>query len=558
MAEIIRMPKMSDTMEEGVIAQWLKKVGDKVKPGDILAEVETDKATMELESYDEGTLLYIGVKEKDAVPVNGVIAILGEEGENIDDLLNDIESGGSAESAPNEKNEDGSEGDTKGKSEEKSKDAAVDIDVSGIAATVITMPKMSDTMQEGTISSWLKKEGDVVKSGDVLAEVETDKATMELESYDDGTLLYIGVAAGDAVEVNGVIAIIGEKGADFETLLKAHNQKSSGGEKDKASDQPKEGKETEEAKDKAEDTKVESSPTESKSQSNEKGRIKASPLAKKMAADKGVDISLVQGSGDNGRIIKKDIENFDPSKVPSASASSAGESIPTIGQESYKDVKVSQMRKVIAKRLAESKFTAPHFYLTMEINMDSAIVARKSMNEVAPVKISFNDMVIKAAAVSLKQHPAVNSAWMGDKIRYNDHVHIGMAVAIDDGLLVPVIRFADSKSLSQISKEAKSLAGKAKNKELQPKDWEGNTFTVSNLGMFGIEEFTAIINPPDACILAIGGIKQTPIVKDGEIKIGNVMKVTLSCDHRVVDGVVGSSFLKTLKSLLEEPVRLLI
>jgi len=558
MAEIIRMPKMSDTMEEGVIAQWLKKVGDKVKPGDILAEVETDKATMELESYDEGTLLFIGVKEKDAVPVNGVIAILGEEGENIDALLNDIESGGSAESAPNEKNEDGSEGDTKGKSEEKSKDAAVDIDVSGIAATVITMPKMSDTMQEGTISSWLKKEGDVVKSGDVLAEVETDKATMELESYDDGTLLYIGVAAGDAVEVNGVIAIIGEKGADFETLLKAHNQKSSGGEKDKATDQPKEAKETEEAKDKDEDTKVESSPTESKSETNENGRIKASPLAKKMAADKGIDISLVQGSGDNGRIIKKDIENFDPSKVPAASASGAGESIPTIGQESYKDVKVSQMRKVIAKRLAESKFTAPHFYLTMEINMDNAIVARKSMNEVAPVKISFNDMVIKAAAVSLKQHPAVNSAWMGDKIRYNEHVHIGMAVAIDDGLLVPVIRFADSKSLSQISKEAKSLAGKAKSKELQPKDWEGNTFTVSNLGMFGIEEFTAIINTPDACILAIGGIKQTPIVKDGEIKIGNVMKVTLSCDHRVVDGVVGSSFLKTLKSLLEEPVRLLI
>lgn len=558
MAEIIRMPKMSDTMEEGVIAQWLKKVGDKVKPGDILAEVETDKATMELESYDEGTLLFIGVKEKDAVPVNGVIAILGEEGENIEDLLKDIESGGSAESAPNEKNEDGSEGDTKGKSEEKSKDAAVDIDVSGIAATVITMPKMSDTMQEGTISSWLKKEGDVVKSGDVLAEVETDKATMELESYDDGTLLYIGVAAGDAVEVNGVIAIIGEKGADFETLLKAHNQKSSGGEKDKATDQPKEAKETEEAKDKDEDTKVESSPTESKSETNENGRIKASPLAKKMAADKGIDISLVQGSGDNGRIIKKDIENFDPSKVPAATASGAGESIPTIGQESYKDVKVSQMRKVIAKRLAESKFTAPHFYLTMEINMDSAIVARKSMNEVAPVKISFNDMVIKAAAVSLKQHPAVNAAWMGDKIRYNDHVHIGMAVAIDDGLLVPVIRFADSKTLSQISKEAKSLAGKAKSKELQPKDWEGNTFTVSNLGMFGIEEFTAIINTPDACILAIGGIKQTPIVKDGEIKIGNVMKVTLSCDHRVVDGVVGSSFLKTLKSLLEEPVRLLI
>lgn len=549
MAEIIRMPKMSDTMEEGVIAQWLKKVGDKVKPGDILAEVETDKATMELESYDEGTLLHIGVKEKDAVPVNGIIAILGEEGENIDDILKGIDSGDDTESAPKEDK-------SKGESSEKAKETTVDIDVSGIAATVITMPKMSDTMQEGTIASWLKKVGDEVKSGDVLAEVETDKATMELESYDDGTLLYIGVNEGDAVEVNGVIAIIGDKGADFETLLKAHQQKTSSSEASGGSEAPKDDK----SETKTEEVKKESAPTNTTASSTETGRIKASPLAKKIASEKGIDISLVQGSGDSGRIIKKDIENFDPSKVAATASASGNEasSGAAIGQESYTDVKVSQMRKVIAKRLAESKFTAPHFYLTMEINMDKAMEARKSMNEVAPVKISFNDMVIKAAAVSLKQHPAVNSAWMGDKIRFNDHVHIGMAVAIDDGLLVPVIRFTDSKSLSEISKEAKSLAGKAKNKELQPKDWEGNTFTVSNLGMFGIEEFTAIINPPDACILAIGGIKQTPIVKDGEIKIGNVMKVTLSCDHRVVDGVVGSAYLKTLKSLLEDPVRLLI
>ncbi|AEL24476.1 pyruvate dehydrogenase complex dihydrolipoamide acetyltransferase [Cyclobacterium marinum] len=550
MAEIIRMPKMSDTMEEGVIAQWLKKVGDKVKPGDILAEVETDKATMELESYDEGTLLHIGVKEKDAVPVNGVIAILGEEGENIDDLLKDVDSGGSSESASTETKEDAAEE----KSEDKAKETTSEIDVSGIAATVITMPKMSDTMQEGTIASWLKKEGDEVKSGDVLAEVETDKATMELESYDDGTLLYIGVSEGESVEVNGVIAIIGEKDADYKTLLKAHQQKSSGAEEVKA-----EPVKEEKSAPKAEEGKPSNAVADSSTSTTDKGRIKASPLAKKMASEKGIDISLVKGTGDNGRIIKKDIENFDPSKVTAASSSSSdAPSGVAIGQESYTDVKVSQMRKVIAKRLAESKFTAPHFYLTMEINMDKAIEARKSMNEVAPVKISFNDMVIKAAAASLKQHPAVNSAWMEDKIRYNDHVHIGMAVAIDDGLLVPVIRFTDSKSLSQISQEAKSLAGKAKNKELQPKDWEGNTFTVSNLGMFGIEEFTAIINPPDACILAIGGIKQTPIVKDGEIKIGNVMKVTLSCDHRVVDGAVGSAFLKTLKSLLEDPVRLLI
>ncbi|WP_162342176.1 pyruvate dehydrogenase complex dihydrolipoamide acetyltransferase [Cyclobacterium salsum] len=550
MAEIIRMPKMSDTMEEGVIAQWLKKVGDEIKPGDILAEVETDKATMELESYDEGILLHIGVEEKDSVPVNGVIAILGEKGENIDELLKEIKSGGDGEASKESKEEPEEEQETT-KSESDSKKGAEKIDTSEINATVITMPKMSDTMQEGTIASWLKKVGDEVKSGDVLAEVETDKATMELESYDDGTLLHIGVEEGDSVEVNGVIAIIGEKDADYETLLKAHKQqKEKPAGEEKAA--PKAEKEEEKSSPKSESQPEKTADTGS---SSSNGRIKASPLAKKMAKEKGIDISLVKGTGDGGRIIKKDIENFDPAKAPAAAAGSTSAGI---GQESFREEKVSQMRKVIAKRLAESKFTAPHFYLTMEINMDKAIEARKSMNEVAPVKISFNDMVIKAVAASLKQHPNVNSAWMGDKIRYNDHVHIGMAVAVDEGLLVPVIRFADSKSLSQISKEAKTLAGKAKNKELQPKDWEGNTFTVSNLGMFGIDEFTAIINPPDACILAIGGIRQTPIVKDGEIVPGNLMKVTLSCDHRVVDGAIGSAFLQTIKNLLEDPVRLLI
>ncbi|MBD3627936.1 pyruvate dehydrogenase complex dihydrolipoamide acetyltransferase [Cyclobacterium sp.] len=556
MAEIIRMPKMSDTMEEGVIAQWLKKVGDEVKPGDILAEVETDKATMELESYDEGVLLHIGVDEKDAVPVNGVIAILGEKGENIDDLLKEIKSGGDGESSKETASKEKQSAEKQESTEKKSETKSEKIDTSDINATLITMPKMSDTMQEGTIASWLKKEGDEVKSGDVLAEVETDKATMELESYEDGTLLYIGVEEGDAVEVNGVIAIIGEKGADYKKLLEAHKQEASSGsatESTEETDAPKEKSPEKEEKAKPEQE------TGSTASSSSNGRIKASPLAKKMAKDKGIDISLVKGSGDGGRIIKKDIESFDPSKVASADKSSgAMAASPAVGQESFREEKVSQMRKVIAKRLAESKFTAPHFYLTMEINMDKAIEARKSMNEVAPVKISFNDMVIKAVAAALKQHPNVNSAWMGDKIRYNDHVHIGMAVAVDEGLLVPVIRFTDSKSLSQISQEAKSLAGKAKNKELQPKDWEGNTFTVSNLGMFGIDEFTAIINPPDACILAIGGIKQTPIVKDGEIKIGNLMKVTLSCDHRVVDGAIGSAFLQTVKQLLEDPVRLLI
>ncbi|MCR9013756.1 pyruvate dehydrogenase complex dihydrolipoamide acetyltransferase [Aquiflexum gelatinilyticum] len=567
MAEIIRMPKMSDTMEEGVIAAWLKKVGDAVKPGDILAEVETDKATMELESYEEGVLLYIGVEEKNAVAVNGVIAIIGEKGEDIDSLLKDIEGG----DAPTPKAEEKKEEKTEAPKEEKAAPAPQkaeapkeSIDVSGINGTVLTMPKMSDTMTEGTIASWLKKVGDTIKSGDIIAEVETDKATMELESYDDGVLLYIGVEEGNAVEVDGVIAIVGEKGADYEKLLKAHKAKSGGAEAPAPEEKKEEKPAATEAK--APETKPsETKPAEASAptSSSENGRVIASPLAKKMASDKGIDIALVKGSGEGGRIIKRDVESFDPASVkPVASqataATSAAASAPALGQESFREEKVSQMRKVIAKRLAESKFGAPHFYLTMEINMDKAIASRQSMNEVSPVKISFNDFVIKASAMALKQHPKVNSSWLGDKIRYNDHIHIGMAVAVEEGLLVPVIRFADSKSLSQISTEAKTLGGKAKNKELQPKDWEGNTFTISNLGMFGIDEFTAIINPPDACILAVGGIKETVIVKNGQMQIGNIMKVTLSCDHRVVDGAVGSAFLLTLKGLLEDPVRMLI
>ncbi len=565
MAEIIRMPKMSDTMEEGVIAAWLKKVGEEVKAGDILAEVETDKATMELESYDEGVLLYIGVEEKDAVPVNGVIAIIGEKGENIEDLLKEVKGGGgdSAEEPKQENQEQKEEPESKEETKDDEKpaeetaSASEEIDVSGINATLITMPKMSDTMTEGTIASWLKKEGDEIKSGDIIAEVETDKATMELESYEDGTLLYIGVKEGDAVEIDGVIAVVGEKGADYKKLLESHKSKQGASASEPLAEK-KEEKEVEKVQT-PESKPVETSQKPSEAtKSSENGRVKASPLAKKLADDKGIDVSLVKGSGEGGRIIKRDIENFDLASVkPTASAATPATST-GVGQESFREEKVSQMRKVIAKRLAESKFNAPHFYLTMEINMDKAIGARISMNEISPVKISFNDMVIKAAAAALRQHPKVNTAWLGDKIRYNDHIHIGMAVAVEEGLLVPVIRFADTKSLSQISKETKSLGGKAKNKELQPKDWEGNTFTVSNLGMFGIDEFTAIINPPDACIMAVGGIKETVIVKDGEMKIGNLMKVTLSCDHRVVDGAVGSAFLLTFKSLLEDPIRLLI
>ncbi|MBC6368609.1 pyruvate dehydrogenase complex dihydrolipoamide acetyltransferase [Algoriphagus sp. AK58] len=547
MAEIIRMPKMSDTMEEGVIASWLKKVGDTVKPGDILAEVETDKATMELESYEEGVLLYIGVKEKDSVPVNGIIAIIGEKGEDFQHLLN----GTSATPAKKEEAPAAPQAEAP-----KSAPAPVEkIDTSNIHATVITMPKMSDTMQEGTIAAWLKKVGDAVKSGEIIAEVETDKATMELESYEDGVLLYIGVEAGNSVAVDGVIAVIGEKGADYQTLLKAHQ---GGGKSSVPVESPTapvaEKKETPSAP-----SPQPAAPTSVPAPVTAGERVKASPLAKKIAAEKGLDIRQVAGSGEGGRIVKKDVETFVPAPAPQAApAQVAASSAPVLGQESFREEKVSQMRKTIAKRLAESKYSAPHFYLTMEINMDKAIEARKSMNEFSPVKISFNDMVIKAAAAALRQHPKVNSSWLGDKIRYNDHIHIGMAVAVEEGLLVPVIRFADSLSLSQISNQAKTLGAKAKNKELQPKDWEGNTFTISNLGMFGIEEFTAIINPPDACILAVGGIKETVIVKDGQMKIGNIMKVTLSCDHRVVDGAVGSAFLQTLKGLLEDPVRILV
>jgi len=537
---------MSDTMEEGVIAAWLKKVGDSVKPGDILAEVETDKATMELESYDEGVLLYIGVKEKDAVPVNGVIAIIGEEGEDFQSLLDasDSSSEDKKEEAPKEEE----------KSEPSKSDASKEkVDVSEINAILITMPKMSDTMQEGTIATWLKKVGDEVKSGEILAEVETDKATMELESYEDGVLLYIGVEAGDSVPVDGVLAVIGEKGANFQKLLNA--QESNSSQKEEKSDVKIEAPAEKKEELKKETSSVKPSAAPQASSTADGDRLKASPLAKKIAEDKGIDIRAVSGSGDGGRIVKRDVENFVPSAAPQPSASAPA---PTVGQESYREEKVSQMRKVIAKRLAESKFGAPHFYLTMEINMDKSIEARKSMNEISPVKISFNDLVIKAAAAALRLHPKVNSSWLGDTIRYNDHIHIGMAVAVEEGLLVPVIRFADTLTLSQISTQAKSLGGKAKNKELQPKDWEGNTFTVSNLGMFGIDEFTAIINPPDACILAIGGIKETVIVKNGQMQIGNVMKVTLSCDHRVVDGSIGSAFLLTLKSMLEDPIRLLV
>lgn len=540
MAEIVRMPKMSDTMTEGVIAKWHKKVGDTVKSGELMAEIETDKATMDYESFNTGTVLYIGAPEGQAIKVNDVLAVVGNKGEDYKALL---EGAGQAASSGGKT----AESKPAPAAAPSSSDAA--IDTSGIKAEVVLMPKMSDTMTDGVIAAWHKKVGDAVKSGELMAEIETDKATMEYESYNTGTLLYIGAEAGKSVPVNGVLAVIGEKDADWKTLLKAHEAKASGG----ASSTPAASAET-----KAAAAAPKAEPVAAEQTTN--GRIKASPLAKKLAKDKGLDISKIQGTGDHGRVTKSDVENYKPAAEPAqAKAGKAAPVLPAVvGQESFEEITVSQMRKTIAKRLAESKFSAPHFYLTMEINMDKAIEARKSINEISPVKISFNDMVLKAAAAALRQHPDVNVSWLGDKMRKNHHIHIGVAVAVKDGLLVPVIRFADNKSLSHIAVEVKDLAQKAHDKKLQPSDWEGSTFTISNLGMFGIEEFTAIINPPDACILAVGGIKETAIVKNGQLVPGNVMKVTLSCDHRAVDGAVGAAFLKTFKGLLEDPVRILI
>ncbi len=488
-----------------------------------------------------------------------------------------------------EKDQSDKEDDTTADDEEANQsnedDSEESADASDVAANVILMPKMSDTMEEGVIASWLKKVGDTVESGDILAEVETDKATMELESYEDGTLLYIGVEEGGAVPVDGVIAVIGEEGADYEKLLKSRSGKKAEKE-DNASDDkaPEASSEENDEASSSEDESIEKdapafapsrSTNGSSNSASADSRIKASPLAKKMAEDKGFELSSIEGSGENGRIVKRDVESFQPSTKPaeqpseekktdSSKATSSGAptapiSLPqVVGEESFEEVKVSQMRKAIARRLAESKFGAPHFYLTMEINMDRAVAARASINEYSPVKISYNDIIIKAVAAALRQHPKLNVSWQGDTMRLNQHIHIGVAVAVDEGLLVPVIRFADNKSLAHIATEVKELAGKAKNKKLQPQEQEGGTFAVSNLGMFGIEEFTAIINPPNSCILAVGGIKETPIVKDGAIVPGHVMKVTLSCDHRTVDGALGAAFLQTLKAFIEEPLRIMI
>lgn len=551
MAEVIRMPRLSDTMTEGVIAAWHKKVGDTVKKGDLLAEVETDKATMELESYKDGILLHLGADTGSKLQVDDLLAILGEKDEDISDLLKG-ESGGTPakEEAPAE------EPAAEKKVEKDSSSSSSSLDLSTIDEVVL-MPRLSDTMTEGVIASWVKNVGDKVSKGDVLAEIETDKATMELESYKNGVLLHQGAAAGEKIQVNDLLAIIGAEDFKIDEIVAAAK---AGGTSASATEAPAQAQSQPQ-------TKSQPQP-ESEQEVVNTGRIFASPLAKKLAEEKGIDLKYVKGSADNGRIVKADIENYKPAAKPapqtqspstSPSTSTVTPFVPGGAGEGYKDVPNSQMRNVIAKRLSESKFSAPHFYLKMDIIMDEAMAARVKMNEISPVKISFNDMVIKAAAMALRKHPAVNSSWMGDAIRLYDHIHIGMAVAIPDGLIVPVIRFADQKTLSQISADAKELGGKAKNKKLQPNEFTGSTFTISNLGMMDIDEFTSIINAPDSCILAVGRIKEEVYRKaNGEFDVRNIMKLTLSCDHRSVDGAVGAAFLQTLKGYLENPVTMLV
>jgi pyruvate dehydrogenase E2 component (dihydrolipoamide acetyltransferase) len=546
MAEVIRMPKMSDTMTEGVIAAWHKQVGDAVKSGELLAEIETDKATMDFESPASGILLYIGPNAKEAVAIDGILAIIGKAGEAFEALL-----GGSPQvlaqpvaSTPG----------TPQPPAAQNKENAVAVSTlppppktaEKVNANAILMPKMTDTMTEGVLVKWHKKVGDAVKSGDLLAEIETDKATMDFESPESGTLLYLGVEAGKPIQPGTILAIVGQAGANYQALLQSQSQTSNGTAFQPVSTPPADAL----------------APQANGTSLRHDEHIKASPLAKVLAKEKGIDIAQIPGSGPEGRIIKKDVENYVPMSQPAkempATLIENKPSEKPAATGDFEEVSLSQMRKTIARRLSESMFSAPHFYLTMEINMDKMVEYREQINQVSPVKISFNDLVIKAAALALRKHPAINASWLGDKIRYHHSIHIGMAVAVAEGLLVPVIRNTDHKLLSEIANQTKELAGKAKDKKLQPAEMEGSTFSISNLGMFGIEEFTAIINPPNSCILAVGTIKQAPIVKEGEIKVGNLMKLTLSCDHRVVDGATGADFMKTLKGILEEPLRLTV
>lgn len=557
MAEVIKMPRLSDTMEEGTVAKWLKKEGDKVEEGDILAEIETDKATMEFESFYDGVLLHVALEEGDTAPVDELLAIIGEEGEDIEDLI----SGGASEAddSKEDSKEDDSKEEEKDTAEEDSEDDA-DEGSGEIpeGVEVITMPRLSDTMEEGTVATWLKQEGDQVEEGDILAEIETDKATMEFESFYEGVLLHIALEEGESSPVDDVLAIIGPEGTDVDQVLKS--LKSGGGEKKakKAKDSDKKETEKEESTAKSSESSSKEESSEKETEGKDGSRIFASPLARRMAEDKGIDLSDVKGSGENGRIVKKDIENYKPSeKAAEKPAVAAAQTYVPAGEESFEEVKNSQMRKTIAKRLSASKFTAPHYYLTIEVDMDNAISSRKAINNMPDTRVSFNDMVIKASAMALRKHPQVNSQWEDNVTKIAEHIHVGVAVAVEDGLVVPVLPFADQMSMTQIGGNVKDLAGKARDKKLQPKEMEGSTFTVSNLGMFGIQEFTSIINQPNSAILSVGAIEEKPVVKNGEIVVGNTMKLTLACDHRTVDGATGSQFLQTLRTYLENPVTML-
>jgi len=540
MAEVITMPRLSDTMTEGKVSKWHKKVGDTVKEGDILAEIETDKAVQDFESEINGTLLFVGVEEGSAAPVDSILAIIGKEGEDISSLTNGV--GAKSEGAEKKTEE-----------EHKTENESTDVETADEGSSsdipegveVITMPRLSDTMTEGKVAKWQKNVGDTVKEGDILAEIETDKAVQDFESEVNGTLLYQGVAEGDAAEVDKILAIIGPAGTDVSSVV-------SGGGK-KAAAPKAEAKTETKSEDKKEEAPVAASSTGE--------RIAISPLAKKIAEDKGVDFSAIKGSGENGRIVKKDVENYQPSPQPAAaSAPKAAPAQPSVAFTPGVDSETvnSQMRNIIAKRLGESKFTAPHYYLTVEINMDKAIEARKEMNAVPDTKVSFNDMVIKAVAVALRKHPQVNSSWAGDKIIHHGNINVGVAVAVPDGLVVPVLKNTDFMNYNEISAAVKDMAGRAKTKALKANEMEGSTFSVSNLGMFGIETFTSIINQPNSAILSVGAIVEKPIVKNGQIVVGNTMKLSLACDHRVIDGATGAQFLQTLRTYLESPLSLLL
>lgn len=545
MAIVVNMPRLSDTMEEGTVASWLKNVGDRVEEGDILAEIETDKATMEFESFNEGTLLHIGVQEGETTKVDELLAIIGEEGEDISSLLDGSSGEESTQEGQIETNEESVEGGV-----ETNTTASVELPE---GVVVVTMPRLSDTMEEGTVASWLKNVGDFVEEGEILAEIETDKATMEFESFNEGTLLYTGLAVGDTAKVDDLLAIIGPEGTDISGVAENFVVEAPKTQAESTVEKPKETpKPTPTVEKTTEAPKVNpaAAPT-----TDSNGRIYISPLARKIAEEKSIPLHQIQGSGENGRIIKRDVEFYTPSATPAAAPTAK---FVATGQEDFDEINHSQMRKVIAKRLGESKFSAPHYYLAVEFDMDNAIAFRQQFNSIPDTKISFNDIVVKACALALRQHPQVNSQWFDDRMKLNNHVHIGVAVAVEDGLVVPVVKFANEQSLPQIGSAVRDFAGRARNKKLTPQEMEGSTFTISNLGMFGIESFTSIINQPNSAILSVGSIVEKPVVKNGQIVVGNTMKLTLACDHRTVDGATGAAFLQTLKGFIENPVTMLV